>query len=210
MAPSAQAILETLRSTENFQWYVIPLFALTVYVYAVEVQKKNWAIVMAGLAWWGMDWFNELVNSVIFHVTGYAPLWGVAKSSAYVILVGLNIEICMMFLIAGVAFTKLLPEDKNLKIMGIPNRWFMIVVGSLFCVFVEILLNLAGALTWEWSFWNARFPVFIVIFGYMTFFISAFMVYDMKDNMSRIRALAMIYGVDLALLCVFGFFLGWL
>ncbi|MEW5735112.1 MAG: hypothetical protein AB1921_09670 [Thermodesulfobacteriota bacterium] len=210
MAPSAAGILDVLRSTDNFQWYVIPLFALVVYVYAVEAEKKNFAIILGGLAWWGMDWFNEIVNSIIFHVTGFAPLWGVAKSSAYVILIGLNIEICFMFAVAPIAFIKLLPADKAMKILGIPNRWFMIVFGSLFCVFVEILLNLAGALTWEWSFWNAHFPVLIVLFGYMTFFIAAFMVYDMKSMRSRLLTVSAIYGVDLALLCIFGCWLGWL
>lgn len=37
---------------------------------------------------------------------------------AYLLLVGLNIEISMMFAVAGVVFAKLLPEDQTRKILG--------------------------------------------------------------------------------------------
>ena len=42
---SAQQALAVLRNPETFQWYVIPLFALVVYVYAVEVERRNWSLV---------------------------------------------------------------------------------------------------------------------------------------------------------------------
>jgi len=47
-----------------------------------------------------------------------------------------------------------LPQDRTLKILGVPNRLFMAIVASIFCVFVEYLLNSVGALTWEWPWWN--------------------------------------------------------
>ena len=56
------------------QWYVIPLFALVVYVYANEVEKRNWNLVSAGLAFWGTDWFNEIWNSLVQLVTSPRPL----------------------------------------------------------------------------------------------------------------------------------------
>jgi hypothetical protein len=112
--------------------YVITLFALTVYVYAVEVERKNWNLVLAGLAFWGMDWFNEIWNGLVFHFTNYAPVWGAPGKTAYLLLIGLNIEICFMFAVAGVAFNKMLPADKKVKIMGIPNRLFMAVLGRSF------------------------------------------------------------------------------
>jgi len=59
----ASQALSNLRDPSLFQWYVIPLFAFVVYVYAVEVERKNWNLVFAGLAFWGMDWFNEIWNS---------------------------------------------------------------------------------------------------------------------------------------------------
>ena len=53
--PFTQQALENLRNTDNLSWYIIPLLALGFYIYATEVQKKNWNIVLAGLAYWGMD-----------------------------------------------------------------------------------------------------------------------------------------------------------
>ena len=38
---SAAQAMEILRNPITFQWYVIPLFALIVYVYANEVERRN-------------------------------------------------------------------------------------------------------------------------------------------------------------------------
>ena len=122
-----------LRDGNLFQWYVITLFALVVYVYAVEIERKNWNLFFAGLAFWGMDWFNEIWNGLVFHYTNYAPVWGAPGKTAYLILIGLNIEICFMFAVAGIAFGKLLPADKRLRILGVPNRLFLAITGSAFC-----------------------------------------------------------------------------
>jgi len=57
MTPSALQALEFLRKgSETFQWYVIPLLPFVFYVYTVEAEKRNWNLVLAGLAFWGMDW----------------------------------------------------------------------------------------------------------------------------------------------------------
>ena len=58
-------------------------FALVVYIYAVEVERKNWNLFFAGLAFWGMDWFNEIWNGLVFHFNGYAPVWGAPGKTAY-------------------------------------------------------------------------------------------------------------------------------
>jgi len=172
---SASQALSILRDGSQFQWYVIPLFALVVYVYAVEIERQNWSLIFAGLAFWGMDWFNEIWNGLVFHFNGYAPVWGAPGKTAYLILIGLNIEICFMFFIAGIAFSKMLPRDKRRKIAGIPNRLVFAVAGSLFCVFVEVLLNAVGALTWNYSWWDANSPWLIFLIGYLTFFLSVFL-----------------------------------
>lgn len=52
MTESARQALSILRDGSQFQWYLIPLFALVVYVYAVEVERRNWNLVFAGLAYW--------------------------------------------------------------------------------------------------------------------------------------------------------------
>jgi len=42
-----------LHDPSTFQWYFITLFALTVYVYAVEVERRNWSLVLfAGVLKW--------------------------------------------------------------------------------------------------------------------------------------------------------------
>lgn len=208
-----QAALEAariLRDGSLFQWHVIPLFALVVYVYSVEIERRNWNLVFAGLAFWGMDWFNEIWNSLVFHFSNHAPVWGAPGKTAYLILIGLNIEITFMFAIAGIAFGKMLPPDKKLRILGIPNRLFLAVVNAAFCVIVEILLNAVGALTWDYSWWSARSPIPIFLFGYLTFFLVSYWVHDMTSVRSKVTAVAVIFGVDVAAAVLFGGILGWI
>ncbi len=207
---SALEALKHLRDGSTFQWYVIPLFAFVVYVYAVEIEKKNWSLVFTGLAYWGMDWFNEIWNGLVFHFTQYAPVWGTPGKSAYTILIGLNIEICFMFAIAGIVFAKMLPKDRRLKILGIPNRLFYAIAGSIFTVFVEVLLNAVGALTWEYSWWNANAPWLIFLIGYFYFFLISFWVYDMKGLNKKAKVVGIIYGFDIICLILFGAILKWI
>jgi len=207
---SAQKAAEILRDGSVFQWYVIPLFALVVYVYAVEIERRNWNLFFAGLAFWGMDWFNEIWNSLVFHFTGHAPVWGAPGQTAYLILIGLNIEICFMFAIAGITFGKMLPHDKRLKILGIPNRLLFAVLGSAFCVFVEILLSAIGALTWDYSWWSIGAPWLIWLIGYMPFFLVSFWVHDMESVKSKAITVGSIFAFDLLLILVFGVGLRWI
>lgn len=207
---SAAQALSILRDGSLFQWYVIPLFALVVYVYANEIEKRNWSLVFAGQAFWGMDWFNEIWNSLVFHFTQYAPVWGAPGKTAYLILIGLNIEICFMFAIAGITFAKMLPPDRKARILGLPNRLFIAVAGAAFCVFVEVLLNAVGALTWDYPWWNAGAPWLIFVFGYLTFFLVSFWIFDMPTIRKKLTVLGVIYSVDILALLVFGVALRWI
>jgi len=209
-ADSALEAAKILRDGSLFEWYVIPLFAFVVYVYAVEIERKNWDLIFAGLAFWGMDWFNEIWNSLVFHFNGFAPVWGAPGKTSYLILIGLNIEICFMFAVAGITFGKMLPSDKKLKIFGIPNRIFLAVTFAVFCVFVETLLNAVDALTWEYSWWNTKVPIFIILFGYLHFFLVSFWVFDMETIKKKITVTGIIYSVDIIAIIVFGLILGWL
>lgn len=210
MAESAQQALSILRDGSLFQWYVIPLFALVVLVYANEIEKRNWGLVFAGLAFWGMDWFNEIWNGLVFHFTQYAPVWGAPGQTAYLILIGLNIEICFMFAIAGIGFSKMLPKDKKMKILGIPNRLLFAIIGSAFCVFVECLLNAVGALTWEYPWWNRGVPWLIFLVGYLYFFLVSFWVYDMESLRSKAFTVGAIFAFDAICLIVFMGILKWI
>lgn len=199
-----------LRDGSQFQWYIIPILVLVIYVYNVEVERRNWNLVFAGLAFWGMDWFNEIWNALVFHFTRFAPVWGAPGDTVYLILIGLNIEICMMFAIAGIAFGKILPKDKTMKILGINNRIFMAVAGSVFCVVVEMLLNAVGALTWDYAWWSISAPWLIFFIGYLPFFLVSFWVHDMETIRKKIITVGVIYTVNITAVLIFGVGLKWI
>ena len=209
MTPAAQQGVAVLRDISNFQWSIIPIMLLMVYVYAVEMGKENWKVVLAGLAFIGMDFFNEIWNGLVFHFTQYAPVWGAPSDSSFTILIGWNIEILFMFMIMGVAAVKALPADKNKKVLGINNRTFYIILNTTCCVIVECVLNAIGALTWDYPWWSIKFPLFIFLIGYLPFFVVSFWVHDMETDRQRIKTVAAILGFDFACVGIFGA-LGWL
>jgi hypothetical protein len=199
-----------LRAPGMFDWSTVTLLALTVYVYAVEVQKANWSVVLAGLAFWLMDWANEIANALVLHFDGHAALWTVTGRSSFVILIGLTIEITLFFAINGVVFAKLLPADRSARILGLPNRWAMSVGLSLVSVGVELLLHADGVFHWYYWWWNvASFPV-IVVFGYLTFYVVAFTVHDISRRVRQLQVVGALAGVDLIAGLVFGPLLGWI
>ncbi len=206
----AQQTLEILRDGSQFRWYAIPLLAIVFYIYTHEIQQRNWKVVFAGLAFWGADWINEIVNSIFFHLNGTAPFWGAPGGTAYLILIGLNIEIMFMFSISGIVWSKMLLPDPKTKILGLPNRAFIALVGSLFCVFVEVLLNAINALTWDWPWWDASSPWLIFLFGYLWFFVVAFWVHDLSDIKKQVRAVGVIWGIAVLLVLIFGVGLHWI
>jgi hypothetical protein len=99
--PTREA-LRVLRDPANFSWTTITLLGLAVYVYAVEIERRNWSAVLAGLAFWGMDWINEVANALVLHFTDRAPIWVTTGHTSYQILIGLNIEISLLFFISGI------------------------------------------------------------------------------------------------------------
>jgi hypothetical protein len=210
MTESASQALAILRDGSQFQWYVVVLLAFVFYVYTVEVEKRNWSLVLAGLAFWGMDWINEIGNGLVMHFTGHAPVWGAPGKTAYLILVGLNIEIMFMFAVSGIIWTKMLMPDKKAKILGLPNRWVVAIAGAAFCVFVEYLLNGVGALTWDYPWWSRSAPWLIFLFGYLTFFVAAFWVHDMKTLKAKLITVGTIWAVAIISLIVFIPILHWI
>jgi hypothetical protein len=202
--------LSMLRDASHFEWSVVPLLGLTFYVYSVEVERRRWDIVLAGLALWLMDWFNEIANSVVLHASDRAALWTVTGHTSYLILIGLTIEITLFFLVAGVVFVKTLPADRKLRILGLPNRPFLVFAFSCFSVFVEVLLHEVGVFHWEYWWWNVPFVPLIVVFGYMTFYGIAAWVYDMgADRRRQLEVVGSLAVVDAVGLVVFGL-IGWL
>lgn len=210
MTPSAKQALSILRDPSRFQWYVIPLLLIVLYIYSVEFERKNWNVLFGGLALWGMDWFNEIWNGLIFHFNKFAPVWATPGATAYNILIGLNIEITLMFAVMGIYACKMLPKNKKMKIFGINNRIFFAVLNSLLAVGMEMLLNLFGALAWDLPWWNLKAPWLIFLVGYLPFFLVCFWVHDMKKAKDKAVTVGAILGFDAVCLIIFGAILGWI
>jgi hypothetical protein len=206
----AQEALQVLRDPDNFSWTTITLLGLAVYVYAVEVERRNWNAVLAGLAFWGVDWINEVVNALVLHFTDRAPIWTTTGDTSYQILIGLNIEISLLFFISGIVFVKQLPPDPAMRILGIPNRVFLVLAFSISSVFVEVLLWSADVFHWEYWWWNFPNVTLIVLLGYATFFAAAAYVYDLRDRWKQLRSVGAIAAVDAALILTFGPILDWI
>src|SRR5947209_8209376 len=197
-----------LRAHGQFEWSTVTLLALVVYVYAVEIERASWSVILAGLAFWLMDWANEIVNALVLHFNGRAALWTVTGHTSFLILIGLTIEISLFFAINGVIFAKLLPADRQARILGVPNRWALALALSLISVGVELLLHADGVFHWYYGWWNvASFPV-IVVFGYLTFYVVAFWVHDMPRRSSQLRVVGALAALDLTAGLVFGPILG--
>lgn len=205
--PEAERLL---RAHGQLDWSIVTLLALAVYVYAVEIERRRWSIVLAGLAFWLMDWANEIVNALVLHFNGAAALWTVTGRTSFLILIGLTIEISLFFAINGVVFAKLLPAARGASFAGVPVRWALAVGLSLVSVGVELLLHADGVFHWHYGWWNvASLPV-IVVFGYLTFYAVALWVRYMPSLARQLTVVGTLAALDLTAGVVFGPVLGWL
>jgi len=202
---ATQLALSILRQGGNFQWYVITLLALVVYVYANEISKKNWKGIAAGLALYSVHWFFEILNALIEHFSGHA-LWTVPTGTAFLLLVGVGIELSFMFAIAGLVLSKLLPADPKMKILGINNRLLFAIGNAAFFSIVEIFLAKTPAFIWVYRWWGA-FPVFVTV--YIPFFLAAFYCYDWKPK-TQITFISTVAVVDCLMLIIFVGILHWI
>ena len=111
-----------------------------------------------------------------------------------------------MFSVAGLIFSKLLPEDPKLKILGINNRLFIAVANAAFFAIFEIFLAKTPAFVWVYPWWGA-FPVFVTV--YIPFFVVSMYCYDWRPSVQKtvIGALA---GINAIMLAVFAGMLGWI
>ncbi|HQQ40983.1 MAG TPA: hypothetical protein PLR57_05680 [Clostridia bacterium] len=213
MSDYSLSALSILRNPQlTLKWYVVPLLLIVMYIYTKEAHEKNWNVILGGIALWGMDLFNEIWNSIVFHATNFAPVWGTPMGvgdTALLILIGYNIEISFMFAMMGIMACLSLPKDPKQKILGVNNRVFLAVLFTTLAVIVECFLNYSGLLTWEYPWWSLKCPYLIWLIGYLPFFTMAFVVHDMKKMKNKFIALGVIFGVDIILLVVFGL-MGWM
>src|SRR5574344_87217 len=174
--PMADAAKAAVRSTANFNWSFIALLAIVVIFYINEWKQRNCKAIAAALALYSVHWFYEIFNALICHWSGYA-LWTVSpESTSYILLIGVSWELSMMFAIAGFT-SKLLPEDKNMKILGMNNRIAFALGSALLFSLIEIFLASTPACIWVYRWWGA-IPVFITT--YIPFFLASYLTYDAK------------------------------
>ena len=188
----AKALVDQIqvRSTDNFNWTFIFILAVVFYVYWTEIQKKNWAVVTAGLALYGVHWLYEIGNAVIAHVFGY-PLWSVSNASTtFILLIGVCWELSMMFSLAGIISFKMLPEDRTRRYFakngrgGISCRLAGALSMALLFALVESFLAATSNHSFIWVYkWWGVLPVFVTT--YIPFFLASNYVPDMKPRARR-------------------------
>ncbi len=200
---SAKQALLILRDPTHFEWYVVPIFAFALYFYFSEIKQKNWNVVFAGLAYYGIEWLGEIGNSLVMYFSGYAPLWGEPGKTAYLFLVGINLETTLMFSIFGLAIAKLLPSDSKMKILGVPNRVVVVLGLSLFCALVETCLNKFGALTWDYWWWGWPHIWSVILFAYAPASAFTVIIHDMECTARKVSILGAIYLLDIILMVTF-------
>ena len=136
MTDATVQALNGLRDLSTLKWYVIPLLAIVFYIYTKEIKDAkrtgNWNAVFSGMAIFGADFFNETWNGWVMVLSGRSAVWTAPGDTALRTMVGWNIEIMFMFAIAGIIFYHSLSEEKDIKILGLPDKWFWAILFSIF------------------------------------------------------------------------------
>ena len=200
-----QKALAILRSGQPFQWHIITLLAFVVYIYHNEISKNNWRGIAAGLSLYMVHWFYEIINALIQHFSGHA-LWTVPGSTSFLILVGVCIELSLMFSVSGIIVTKILPDDKNAKILGINARIVITIAFAALYSFIEIFLAMTPAFHWVYPWWGS-FPVFITV--YIPFFLAATFAYHWQKK-TQIIFIGSLFVINAVMLVVFAGILKWI
>jgi hypothetical protein len=215
MTEATVQALSGLRDFSMLKWYVIPLLAIVFYIYTKEIKEAkengNWNAVLAGLTIFGVDFFNETWNSWVMVLTGRSAFWTAPGDTALRTMVGWNIEIMFMFSIIGIIYYHSLTENKDIKFLGISEKWIWAVGYSAFCVFIECFLNYGNHLVWEYAFWERSFSGVWLIFliGYFHFFCAAIWVITRKKMKTKLISVGVFYAVPVIMNIVGMGILGW-
>ena len=195
-----------VRDTNNFNWTFIFILAVVFYVYWSQMHKKDYRVVFAGLALYGVHWLYEIMNAIIAKASGY-PLWAVSnESTTFILLIGVSWELSMMFSIAGIISYKMLPQDTNKryfakgKFKGIDCKLVgALSMSLLFALFESFLAGTSNhSFIWVYKWWGVL-PVFITT--YIPFFLAANYVPTMKPKVRTIF-LAVEWGLVALLLAI--------
>ena len=197
LKPFADLAKAAVRNPSNFNWSFIAILAFVVMIYVDEIHKKNYKAIAAALMLYSVHWLYEIANAVICYFTGYA-LWTVSpESTSFILLIGVSWELSMMFAVAGFT-SKLLPADKNLKILGMNNRVAFAIGSAFFFSLVEIFLAWTPAFIWVYPWWGAL-PVFLTT--YIPFFLASYLIYD-KEPKTQKKWIGTLVCINIVLLAV--------
>lgn len=168
-----------VRSTDNFNWTFIFILCVVFYVYWSEINKKNYKVIVAALALYGVHWLYEIGNALIAHFFGY-PLWTVSNASTtFILLIGVCWELSMMFSLAGMISFKMLPEQRTFKDK-------MLGALSMALLFALVESFLAGtsnhSFIWVYKWWGVL-PVFVTT--YIPFFLASNFVPDLEPKKQK-------------------------
>jgi hypothetical protein len=202
---ASAAALAILRRGDQFQWYVLPIFVVVLYAYFSELAAKNYRAVAAGLCLYAIHWLYEIGNALIGHWSGHA-LWTVPTGTAFLLLVGVGVELSLMFALAGLVNAKLLPDDSKAKILGLPAPLAIGLGNAALAAFLEIFLAMTPAFVWVYPWWGAL-PVFATT--YVPFFVVSAYCYYWPPR-RQLAVVGALVGVDALALAVFGGALGWI
>lgn len=103
-------------------------------------------------------------------------------------------------------FSKLLPDDPQLRLLGINNRLLFAISNAAFFFMFEICLVKTPAFAWVYRWWGA-IPVFITV--YIPFFVVAFYCYDRAPR-TQTRVIGSLFAINAVMLVIFAGILGWI
>lgn len=195
-----------VRDTGNFNWTFIFILAVVFYVYWTEIHNKNYKVVKAGLALYGVHWLYEICNAIIAKIFGY-PLWSVSnESTTFILLIGVSWELSMMFSLAGMISYKMLPDDTSKRYFAKDGKKGIscklvgaIEMALLFALFESFLAATSNnSFIWVYKWWGV-IPVFITT--YVPFFLASNYVPDMEPKKAN-RFLYIVWGLIALLLIV--------
>ncbi len=152
-----------------------------------------------------VHWFVEIVNALVQHFSGHA-LWTVPTGTAFLLLIGVGVELSLMFSIAGLVFSKLLPADPKTRLLGINNRLVFAIANAAFFSIFEIFLVKTPAFVWVYPWWGAL-TVFISV--YIPFFVVSMFCHDWKPR-TQIAVIGSLFAINAAAIILFAGVLGWI
>lgn len=212
MTEATYQALEGLRDFTTIKWYIVPLLLVVLYVYTQEINKArdsgNWNPIFAALTILGLDFFNETWNGWVMAYTQYTAVWTTPGPTALRVFVGWNIEIIMMFSLLGFVYYYSMSKNRDKKILGLSEKWFFAIFGTVAAVFIECILNVGDLLIWEYPWWKLSFGGIwlILLIGYFHFFAGAAIVIDLKKNSQKVAFVSIVYLVPIIMNIIgFGF-----